>query len=84
MGSSKTNLAGGDLFLSECLFPTQCIARYTEGLYEVQGNSKHARASKPSLAQSLMRLLVAVAVRNLRSSAPFPSTRWSTAQGYFY
>ena len=23
----------------ECLFPTQCIARYTEGLYEVQGNT---------------------------------------------
>jgi hypothetical protein len=67
-----------------CLFPTQCIARYTEGLYEVQGNTKHARASEPSLAQSLMRLLVAVAVRNLRSSTPFPSTRWSTAQGYFY
>jgi hypothetical protein len=39
---------------------------------------------KASLAQSLMRLLVVVAVRNLRSSAPFPSTRWSTAQGYFY
>ena len=39
---------------------------------------------KDSLTQSLMRLLVAVAVRNLRSSAPFPSTRWSTVQGYFY
>ena len=67
-----------------CLFPTQCIARYTEGLYEVQGNTKHARAPEPSLAQSLMRLLVAVTVRNSRSSAPFPSTGWSTAQGYFY
>ena len=32
---------------SHCLFPTQCIARYTEGLYEVQGNTKHARASSP-------------------------------------
>jgi len=27
-----------------CVFPTQCIARYTEELYEVQGNTKHARA----------------------------------------
>jgi len=32
----------------------------------------------------LMRLLVRVTVRNSRSSALFPSTVWSTAQGYFY
>ena len=30
-----------------CVFPTQCIARYTEELYEVQGNTKHARAFSP-------------------------------------
>ncbi len=35
------------LWEAYCLIPTQCIARYTEGLYEVQGNTKHARASSP-------------------------------------
>jgi hypothetical protein len=39
---------------------------------------------EPSLAWRQMRLLVGVTVRNSRSSAPFPSTMWSTAQGYFY
>ncbi len=79
MSSSSEGHILSDPGLLACLFPTQCIARYTEGLYEVQVNTNHARASEPSLAQSLMRLLAAVAVRNLRSSVPFPSTRWSTA-----
>jgi hypothetical protein len=39
---------------------------------------------EPSLAWRQMRLLVGVTVRNSRSSAPFSSTVWPTAQGYFY
>jgi len=42
-----TYIQGARNAAGECVFPSQYIARYTEELYEVQGNTKHARAFSP-------------------------------------
>jgi len=45
--SATANATGIMSMEVACLFPTQCIARYTEGLYEVQGNTSIRALQSP-------------------------------------
>ena len=45
--SATANATGIMSMEVACLFPTQCIARYTEGLYEVQGNTSIRALQRP-------------------------------------
>jgi hypothetical protein len=72
-----------DVVYQVCVFPSQCIARHTEELYEVQGNTSTRALHSLSLVEtneaSSRELLCAT-----HDLAPFSWTVWPTAQGYFY